>query len=321
MQPPGGGPEAVHSRAHLPAFFLGMVYQTSRADINHTDWDRMTGGTGYAFAALVCYGLGDFIYKRATAAGVKPHHFLVGQAWFFAPAVILYAWATGALVFSRAALWGGLAGLFIFIGFYQFLRALGSGAVSIVAPVFRLNFLITAALAIVLLGEPLRLAMPLALALALAAIWLLLGGLDRRTTIDRGSLAAVSVATFSLGAANFFHTVGLRHGGAPETLLAAQAIVFTILSTAFLRMLDGVIAPPRAVFRHTAAAAAVLIFAFLFMLHGVARGAASVLVPITQMGFVVTAGLGVVALGEPMTLRKTAGLAAAVAALAILAFG
>lgn len=27
----------------------------------------MTGGTGYAFAALVCYGLGDFIYKRATA--------------------------------------------------------------------------------------------------------------------------------------------------------------------------------------------------------------------------------------------------------------
>jgi len=28
----------------------------------------MTGGTGYAFAALVCYGLGDFIYKRATAA-------------------------------------------------------------------------------------------------------------------------------------------------------------------------------------------------------------------------------------------------------------
>ena len=41
------------------------------------DGYRMTGGTGYAFAALACYGLGDFIYKRATTAGVKPHHFLM----------------------------------------------------------------------------------------------------------------------------------------------------------------------------------------------------------------------------------------------------
>ena len=40
----------------------------------------MTGGTGYALAALACYGLGDFIYKRATACGVTPHHFLMGQA-------------------------------------------------------------------------------------------------------------------------------------------------------------------------------------------------------------------------------------------------
>jgi multidrug transporter EmrE-like cation transporter len=37
------------------------------------------------------------------------------------------------------------------------------------------------------------------------------------------------------------------------------------------------------------------------------------------MGFVVTAALGVAALGEPMTARKATGLAAAVTALAVLA--
>ena len=64
-----------------------------------------------------------------------------------------------------------------------------------------------------------------------------------------------------------------------------------------------------------------LIVAFLFMLHGVALGPASVLVPIAQMGFVVPAALGMLVLREPMTARKAAGLVAALGALAALALG
>jgi uncharacterized membrane protein len=281
----------------------------------------MTGGTGYAFAALVCYGLGDFIYKRATTAGVRPHHFLMGQAWCFCPVVFLYAWATGTLAVGPPAAWGGLAGLLIFVGFYNFLRSLAAGSVSINAPIFRLNFVITAILAIAVLGEPLRPAMPVALVLALAAAWLLLGGIERRSQIDRGSLVSVLIATVALGAANFFHTLGLRQGSSPETMLAAQAAVFVTLSTVFVRVVDGKIAPPAATWSHAAAAAVVLIFAFLFMLHAITRGPASVLVPIAQMGFVVTAALGILVLGEPITARKAGGLAAALASLAVLAFG
>ncbi len=281
----------------------------------------MTGGTGYAFAALVCYGLGDFIYKRATTAGVRPHHFLMGQAWCFCPVVFLYAWATGTLVIGPPAAWGGLAGLLIFVAFYNFLHSLAAGSVSINAPIFRLNFVITAILAIAVLGEPLRPAMPVALALALAAAWLLLGGIERRAQVDRGSLVSVLIATVALGAANFFHTLGLRQGSSPETMLAAQAAVFVTLSTVFVRVVDGKIAPPAAAWSHAAAAAVVLIFAFLFMLHAITRGPASVLVPIAQMGFVVTAALGILVLGEPITARKAGGLAAALASLAVLAFG
>jgi len=42
-------------------------------------------------------------------------------------------------------------------------------------------------------------------------------------------------------------------------------------------------------------------------------------VPISQMGFVVTAAFGLAFLREPFTVRKSAGLAFAVAALACLA--
>jgi multidrug transporter EmrE-like cation transporter len=44
-------------------------------------------------------------------------------------------------------------------------------------------------------------------------------------------------------------------------------------------------------------------------------------VPIAQMGFVVTALLGFLFLREPFTARKGAGLVAALAALASLAYG
>jgi multidrug transporter EmrE-like cation transporter len=45
-----------------------------------------------------------------------------------------------------------------------------------------------------------------------------------------------------------------------------------------------------------------------------------VLVPIAQMGLVVSAALGILVLNEPMTARKATGLVAALAALAVLAF-
>jgi drug/metabolite transporter (DMT)-like permease len=284
----------------------------------------MISGTGYALSAMVCYGLGDFIYKRAAAAGVPAHHFLMAQAWCFAPAVFLYAWATDTLDVTAAAAWGALAGLLIFISFFNFLRSLTTGSVSINAPIFRLSFIITAVLAIVILHEPVTIAKGIALLFALVAIWLLLGsslgGSERRIgEINRRSIIQVLIATAALGAANFSHTLGLRHGSSPETLLASQAAVFVTLSTAFVRMADGSLKLSPETWRHAVPAAAVLIAAFLFMLHSLIGGPASVFVPIAQMGFVVAAGLGVVLLREPMTIEKALGLMSALVALAFLA--
>jgi len=54
-------------------------------------------------------------------------------------------------------------------------------------------------------------------------------------------------------------------------------------------------------------------------LRSVARGEASVLVPIAQMGFVVAALLGIFILREGVTVRKMIGLVSGLAALAALA--
>jgi uncharacterized membrane protein len=277
----------------------------------------------YALVAMVCYGLSDFTYKRGAAVGIPAEHFLMAQAWVFCPLVILYALTTHTLVLDPAAIWGSLAGVFIFIGFYYFIRSLSAGSISTNASIFRMNFIVTVFLVVALLGEPLTPSKIAGLVLALLATWLLVGAganVDRTPKeARRRSLIQVAVATLAFGTSNFFHTVGLRHGAAPEMLAVAQAALFMPLATVVVYFTHRKLWTPLVTFKYGATAAVMLFGATIFLLHGVANGQASVLVPIAQMGFIIAALLGISILRERVTIRKAVGLVSALAALAVLA--
>jgi uncharacterized membrane protein len=284
----------------------------------------VTPGIEFALAAMLFFGLGDLIYKRAATVGVQAHHFLMVQSWGFGASMLLYGALTGTLRFVTGSLWGALAGLFMFTGFYNFARSLHGGSISINAPVFRLSFVLTAALAIALLGEPLTAWKAAGVLLALGAAWLLLGGPAGRAEARKesaGSLLRVVVATLAVGTGNFIYTLGLRAGATPASLIITQAVVVITLATVMVRLADGAIRPSGPVLSHAPRASVVLALAFAFMVEAMARGQASVAVPIAQMGFVVTAVLGFAFLGERFSVRKAAGIVAALAALASLAHG
>ncbi len=280
----------------------------------------MTPGLGYAFGAMVSFGASDLIYKRAAAAGIKAGDFLMLQAWIFCPGVTLYAWLTGTLDVHAAALWGALAGLFLFVALYNFTRSLQDGAVSTNAPIFRLNFTLTAALAIVILGETLTVAKAAALGCALVAVWLLLAEAGaERGAFKPSSLLRVLGATAAMAFTNFFYKVGLLHGAVPETMVAAQAWVFSSLATITgLSQFDRSRIPPGA-WRYSALAALALFGAFVFLMHALLLGPASVLVPVAQMSFVITALVGIAMFRERLDLRKCIGLGVATAALILFA--
>lgn len=280
----------------------------------------MGEGVGLALGAMIFYGLADWVYKHAAERGVQAHHFLPQQAFFFAPGIYLYGLATGTLVFDTAFAWGMSAGVLVFVALYNFARSLASGAVSIVAPVFRLSFCITAALAMWYLDEPLTSWKLAGLAAALVAVWMLLGvGAAPARRPTTASIVRVLVATVAMGLVSFVYKLGALAGGSPATVLAGQASVFLPLATAFAVARDRGFRPLRGSWRYGATTAALLLVGLVMLIAGLARGEASVLVPVAQLSFVVTAGLGVIILREPLTPRKSAGLAFAVAALAFLA--
>lgn len=280
----------------------------------------MAPGLGFALGAMLCFGASDLLFKRSAASGVQPHHFIMMQAWLFCPGITLYAWATGTLDVHLSALWGSLAGLASYIALYNFARSLQSGAVSTNAPIFRMNFTVTVALAVLLLGETLNAVKIVALICALVAVWLLLAepGAPRGRQ-NWQALTRVLIATLAMGLVNLFYKIGLQHGGSPETIMAAQAWLFCPLAMLMSWLQERRLHAPAAAWRYAAPTAIVLMIGFIVLLHGLSLGAASVLVPVAQMGFVFTALLGAALFKERLTLRKRAGLAVAVAALGLFA--
>jgi drug/metabolite transporter (DMT)-like permease len=273
-----------------------------------------------ALGAMMFYGFADWVYKRAAQSGVQAHHFLALQAFFFAPGIFLYGLTTGTLVLGVPFAWGMTAGVLVFVALYNFARSLASGAVSIIVPVFRLSFAITAALAVWLLDEPLTGWKIAGLAASLAAVWLLLAGRPASAPrVTASSVLRVLVATVSMGIVSIVYKLGAIAGGSPATVLTGQASVFLPLATLFAIARDRGFHPPPGAWRHGATAAVLLLFGLAMLIAGLARGEASVLVPVAQLSFVVTAGLGFVFLRETLTLRKGFGLAFAIVSLICLA--
>ena len=284
----------------------------------------MRPGIPYALGALLLYGLADFVYKRAAAAGAPPHQFLMVQTWFFNALALLYGVISGTLAFSHGALWGAVAGVLVVIGYYNFAWSLRHGAVSTNATIFRLSFVVTTALAVLVLGEAVNAPKIAGVVLALCAVWLLLAapaaGSVEANRERAASLARVLVATVAVGFASFTYKLGLRQGAVPIALVVAQGAVALTLFTAFAVHVDRGIRASRAALLHAPVSAVLLVGAFTLLAKGLERGEASVVVPIAQMGFVVTALLGFLFLREPLTPRKLAGLAVAVLALTSLAW-
>lgn len=272
---------------------------------------------------MVCYGLVDLTYKRAAIAGVAPHQMLMSQALFFAPGMYLYGYATNTLVFDLAFRWGLAAGAAIWVAMYYFNRSLATGAVSIMAPIFRLSFVITALLAIAILGEAITTWKLGGFAFALVALRLLVVQYAQsgtgRLRMTTSAVAHVTLATIAMGLVSFFYKLGAAAGGTPATVLAGQATVFAPLAVIFGLTRDRGWRVPSVTFPHAATTALLLFVGAGALVEGLSRGDASTLVPIAQLSFVVSATLGIGMLGEPFTRRKVAGLACAVAALTCLA--
>jgi drug/metabolite transporter (DMT)-like permease len=277
-----------------------------------------------ALLSMTLVGVADFVYKRAALAGAVPSSFLLVQSWFFGPTALLFGIASGSLRFHPSLILGPVAAAVVFAGARMFLISLRRGEATVNTPIFRLSFVVTVGLAILFLGEQFTLRKLAGFALAAISILLLTGFSVTRFARDglspgkRKPIVLAVTAMGCMGLLNFLYAIAARLGATGPSFIFSQFCAFTLIALFHALFWERGVRLDRVVWANAPLAGIFTSAGFICLIMALQRGEASVAVPISQMSFVVTTVLAVIAYGEGFTLRKSAGLAAAL--LTILAF-
>jgi drug/metabolite transporter (DMT)-like permease len=278
----------------------------------------------FALLSMVLVGVADFVYKRAAFAGALPSSFLVVQSWFFGPTAIVFGLATGNLRFHPSLFLGPVAAAVIFAAARMFLISLGHGEATVNTPIFRLNFVVTVALAIFFLDEQFTLRKLAGFVLAATSILLLTGFSPRqfvREGFDHGKRKSIVLALAAMGCMgllNFIYAIAARLGATGPSFIFSQFCGFALIAHFHALCLERRLRLDRSVWTNAPLSGICGSAGLICLIMALNRGEASVAVPISQMSFVVTMILAVIAYSEGFTVRKSAGLIAAL--LTILAF-
>lgn len=277
-------------------------------------------GAVLAFGSALCYGAVDF----AGGLVSRRMHFCVAAFLGQVGAVVLAVAA--AVAFPASAVtaadlgWGAGAGLGSALATGALLRGLSRGAMSVVVPVSAVaGAVVSVACAVAVLGNRPG---PIAwwgIALAVPALWLTGrspadGAARGRQPVQDGLLAGV-------GAAVQYVTIAQADPAAGLWPIAAGRLVAACL---LLPAAAPRLARSRPSVRHAAAALLAgsgTVIALVLYLAATHHGMLAITVVLASLYPVVPTVLGIAVLGERVSRAQAAGLAAAVAAVALLPLG
>lgn len=274
-----------------------------------------------ALISMVCAGASDFVFKlyarRRDSTGA--YLVIIGVVWAAVFTICLpsLAW----LVDYRTALWGAVSGVFSICANILLVKSLTKEDVGICATIYRLNLVPAALLAFVLFNESVTVSRVAAIAAGVAAIWLF-SWPSRKSASKVVFSAAIwmTVAASLLRAGmGLSYKAGLLGGANEYGLLAINGFVWVVggsichftvdqkkwripLATIAFGMLSG----------------ALVCGIVLFLTLALKYGDASLVLPVTQMSFALTALAGIVIIKEPLTSRKCVGMAFALICILLM---
>lgn len=268
----------------------------------------------YALLTLALAALTDFLYKIAQRRGIHTASFMVLHGGSVSACMALAAALGPGFRFSPG-LWLA-APLFGAMGFTSrilFVSSLRDGEATVNPAIFKMSFVLTAALAIAFLGEPLTAAKAAGVAAATAALYLFSVPAGRAPRFEKHT-AQVLGAMALAGVLNLFYKLAMKAGLQPQTLLAVQALCAMSFATANVRR-EGGFRPRANEWLFAPVCGTATAGAAFFLMKAYQHGEASVVAPIALLSFPVTGFLAVAFLGERLTPRKLAALGAAAAAI------
>ncbi|MDD5482498.1 MAG: EamA family transporter [Kiritimatiellae bacterium] len=264
-----------------------------------------------ALISMACAGGNDFVFKLYARRGGSTGAYLavIGVVWtlFFA-----FSLPSPDCLLERATLqWGIISGVFSIMANILFVKSLARGDVGICATIYRLNLVPAALLAFLFFGEPAGAPRLAAIASGAAAVlfFSLPAGEAKTGRFLSGTILVVAAASFLRAGMGLGYKAGLLHGANEYGLGAINGLVWItggtlchLLAGRETRKLD------RATLAYGGLSGALVCGIILFLMLALKQGDASLVLPVTQMSFVLTALAGITVMKEPLTARKIMGI-------------
>jgi len=284
----------------------------------------------WALGSLAFAGANDLAFKRQGSRGRGHGQYLavVGAVWagvFAVRAVVLGQWP----VTGPAVGWGLAAGIFSAAANYLLIVSFRRLDASVGATVYRLNMVVAAVLAILFLGERGSPSKTAGLALAAGAVFLLAEpageGVKRRVPgwgLLLAGLACLLRAamglSYKLAAERFAVLIAEGCPAQEGWFLSIQGLVWVAVGLAGGARWEPGCRLDRTGLGYAVFSGALCCGIVFFLARGLAVGQASVVIPISQMSFVMTALLARLIGLERLSPRRLAAIAAAVAAVVLI---
>jgi drug/metabolite transporter (DMT)-like permease len=272
----------------------------------------------------------DLVFKRVADMddGAHTNLFYTVQALVIVPlcAAGLAVFRPALLLHRPSLLFGIPVGLLTYVTYSLILYSLVASDPSVNVTVYRLNFALTGVLAVLLLHETLTARKVIGLAFCLVAILIFFFvGRKHRSGPVRGlpfSLGALVAAS----ALNLLIKVALTEGAEVFSLILYRYVTVALLGLGVVlfrrwRETRGGRAqalPARSVYRAGALGGLIMLAALFFLFTALKIGDITVVIPISQLCFVFTAGASFVILKEPLRAGKIVGIAVAVASILVI---
>ncbi|MFH1477902.1 MAG: EamA family transporter [Verrucomicrobiota bacterium] len=275
----------------------------------------------WALASMGCAAANDFVFKLYARRGES-----VGAYMALIGVVVVLVF--GACLPDRNCLldrntlpWGILCGIFSIIANILFVKALIKGDMGVCATIFRLNLVPAALLAFLLFKEPVTTSRLAAIASGVVAVVLFSWPAGKAVSKSFVSAAVVLIVLASLLRAGMglCYKAGLLNGANGYGLITLNGVAWVIggIICHFLIDRERWRVPP-SIMAYGALSGVLVCGIVLFMMLALKCGDASLVLPVTQMSFALTALAGIVFIKEPLTSRKCMGIALAMVCILLM---
>ena len=284
----------------------------------------MSAGVGFALLSMLFTGIIDVIYKVYARESRSRGMLLCVMGLVWGSLQALWWVSTGLPVrieFDGIGL-AITAGLFLTISNIALMEALTHIPLGMGSTIYRLNTIGVVVLAWLLLGEGAGWLKLSGIGCGVMAVLLLYQPNVGQTRVKSREFAVfcaiavlASVMRASYGVAS---KAGLSAGTSPEVLMLTAASCWVIGGFAYAALRERTIALSGSALRIAVLAGLVAFAIVNTLIAGLARGEASVVVPISNLGFLTALAISVGAKWEPMNRRKGFAIGMAVAAIGLL---